>query len=299
MTVSLLLLAHDKPRQLGRLVHRLVGPHTRVHIHLDRRVDPADFQPHLPVGASLLPRSQSLPARWGGYNIVEACLRLLRLALQDETVERFATLSGADYPVVGYDAMVAGLMRPGQQLRIDRRLDPGGTADHDRFIRHYRAYDHPLLARREHPVLSRIGHLVLRAVPRRLPAGLDIYHGSAWCVLDRAGAEAVTGFAAGRPDVVDWFRHVAIPDEMLFHTILKNGPLAATISQDYAETPTADRSSRLFGVHFIDWSQSFNGGPPTLTLENLPAIRASGALFCRKVDPVRSATLLAELDRLA
>ena len=52
-------------------------------------------------------------------------------------------------------------------------------------------------------------------------------------------------------------------------------------------------------VTYDDWVPSLDT-TRELTTDDLPAIRASGAAFCRKVDPVTSAELLRSLDaRLA
>ena len=48
---------------------------------------------------------------------------------------------------------------------------------------------------------------------------------------------------------------------------------------------------------YEDWSDPVEA-PRTLTAADLDAVLAAGTPFCRKVDPLRSATLLDELDRV-
>ena len=50
-------------------------------------------------------------------------------------------------------------------------------------------------------------------------------------------------------------------------------------------------------VSYADWSGP--EPPRVLGVEDLPAIRDSGAAFCRKVEPGRSDPLLDALDRVA
>jgi hypothetical protein len=51
-------------------------------------------------------------------------------------------------------------------------------------------------------------------------------------------------------------------------------------------------------LHYIDWTNPNPSLPRTLTIDDLEPICNSGAIFCRKVHPERSAVLLDALDRL-
>lgn len=66
-----------------------------------------------------------------------------------------------------------------------------------------------------------------------------------------------------------YFRGMLSPDETCIATTLMNGPLAASVEPHHK--------------HYIDWSAP--RPPKVLGIEDLAAIEASGAWFCRKVVP--------------
>jgi hypothetical protein len=60
--------------------------------------------------------------------------------------------------------------------------------------------------------------------PRRYPAGVQPYGGSAFMVLDRETARAVLDFTHGRPDVARFHRHIWAVDEHHIQTAIHNSP---------------------------------------------------------------------------
>src|SRR5262249_9742450 len=76
-------LAHQRPRQLRRLVERLSGSQTRCYIHVDRRAPKAvSGAVQNLAGVQLV---EALACRWGTFSLVQAILRCLYAALDDET----------------------------------------------------------------------------------------------------------------------------------------------------------------------------------------------------------------------
>jgi hypothetical protein len=303
MTVAFLVMAHQHPAHLARLVERLRGPGCRIYLHVDRKSDRAPFLAALPKGAAeILSVQESVKIYWGGFSVVRGVFALLRRAVADDpATERFCLLSGADYPLVKRDSLIAGLARTGQHLRIDRRLSMSGETPHDSFITRYRMIDGgPLKLRSDRfPRLRGAVNSVLNGIKRRPLEGVDLYHGSTWWCLDRRAVGYVLDFVERRPEVTRWLAHARCPDEILFASILKNGPLAPEITQDYVAGRPAGAHPNHHGVHYIDWTQGNPRLPRTLILGDLDQILDSGAVLGRKFDPVRSAALLDALDRLA
>jgi hypothetical protein len=129
----------------------------------------------------------------------------------------------------------------------------------------------------------------LRLPPRTPP--VPLYRGSAWMCLARPAAEYVV--AAGRaPEhrrLMRYLRTINIPDEIAFQTLLAHSPLASTLD-GWEEGAFRPEEKRVY-LHYIDWDPA-REDPAVLDLEDLPAIRASGQYFVRKVEPVRSAALM-------
>jgi hypothetical protein len=294
-----MILAHHQPEALTRLLDGVKAPWAHAFVHIDSKADREPFERTLcsREDCTLIASNQSVPIYWAGYSMVEATFRLLRHAHQDaRRFERFALLSGVDLPIKRLDEIADRLSGSDEIIRVDRRLDPTGKTDFD--LRASRVYlgDGPLLnPRSKVPLLPRLTRklepwLLNRPYPR-----LAIFYGPQWWCLTREAVDMIFAFADRRPDVMHWFKRTRCPDEMVFQTILKNSALAKNISYDLTRGDE-DREPTLHGSHFVDWSRPKPDRPATLTLEHLPQLLDSEALFGRKFDNKRSLGLISALQ---
>ena len=93
---AVVLLVHDKPRHLRRLVDALAP--LPVFLHVDATVPEAGYRElvrDLPKRVRVLPR---LEAGWGRFELVEAELSGYRAALKETAAQHLIMMSGADYP---------------------------------------------------------------------------------------------------------------------------------------------------------------------------------------------------------
>lgn len=107
------------------------------------------------------------------------------------------------------------------------------------------------------------------------------YGGAFYCTLSRKCVEYLYDFSKLNPDVVDYYRNVAIPEEIFIQTILVN--------------------SRLFNLcndskRYFDFSKTRNGSPLVLTTKDYQAIVQSHAHFARKFDLAQDSQILDLLD---
>ena len=281
-SVAYLILAHDAPAHLGRLARRLASPHARLFVHVDAKAEVAPFDSAL----AGVPGAERLGARvrceWGGFSLVRATLALLAAARASGPFARYALLSGADYvlrPAAEIEATLLG--STDEFVALERRLTDPAHARRFGWVRRFHVHDTPL-----YPALVKAGYLLPR---RRYPAGLVPWQGSQWWALTAGAAHHVLDFLDARPDVLGFHRWTHAPDEVLIQSVL-------------AASPYADRTLSLapgppvvFGAHYVDWRVP-GRSPRVLTLDDLPALRASAALFGRKVRPGASAALLDALD---
>lgn len=119
----------------------------------------------------------------------------------------------------------------------------------------------------------------IRTWHRRFPEGLRPYGGWMYWALSQEAFRYVRAFVASNPGFVRYFKHVNIPDESFFQTILMNSPLAPTMVDD--------------DLHYQDWS-AVQSHPKTLTSRDLDTVLASNKPFARKFDDVR---VLDEIDQ--
>ena len=212
--------------------------------------------------------------------------------------DRLVMMSGADYPIKPMNQIGRRLTDDVQFVRVDRTLDGRRSGIHDDFVRYRYFNDTPWLNPRSSavPHLQRVATKALRVLPRKQLSGTNLFHGCGWWSITAAAAEWVLRRMDERPDVFNWLKHASCPDEIFMQTMLKSSPYASDIVQDYTLRETA-MEDNVHGCHYIDWSQPNSSSPKTLELSDLPSLVRSSALFARKVDPTRSASLLAALDR--
>jgi len=255
---AIVILAHHLPEQLQRLIDRVTGPEDHVWLHIDARSDMPDVDR---PDVTMLPRRR---CTWGSLALVEAALSGLAAATADaRPFTHVSVLSGQDYPI-----------RPRTDLdaHLERHPDTGwlewislpGPRPGDELARVDRWF-WPVAGTRKVSFPNRFTPFLPR---RRPPLGLRIYKGSALFTITRGQAEHAVAFARENPRFLRYFARSYIADEYVFQTILVN-------SRHRDDLVPAN-------LHAIAWTGDHH--PATLTADDLPSLRASGAFFARKFD---------------
>ncbi len=288
--IAYLVLAHHHPNHFARLVRALLAqPEAAVFVHLDRNTDGAPFRAAVRDSRVrfVTPRT---PTRWGTFSLVEATLTLLAEAMRHR-VAYCCLLSGADYPIRSAAHIERFFVRhQGTEfMNLVRMPNDVVGKPVSRLVR----YQLPLEPRgRLAPLAQRlVDHLVHRDYASSL-GGLAPYGGSQWWALSAAACRYILDFVDSHPDYVRFFRHVAIPDESFFHTIIGNSPFLAKVQRNLttlrwpkgAASPAVldrDDLARLAGVDPL--------------IEDSPYGRGE-VLFARKF-PDDSADLVRMLER--
>jgi hypothetical protein len=279
MSVAYVLLAYKLPHQLGRLVRALEPEHSPVLIHVDRRTDSDTYRSMreavgTPPNVGWLPRHR---CRWGGFGIVAATLDAIAAVVERPIAcEHLVLMTAQDYPTkpAAHIRRFLHDQREASFLAWDRMPVPGWEDTDGGRERYERYWLH--VAGRMVPVPGR---------RRRLPPGLVAHGGLGYWALSRAAVEHVHAAVRARPELVPFFRHTMIPDELFFHTLLLSSPLADTVRDD-----------PLRWVDFPPGAPS----PRVLTTADLPQIRAlpANGLWARKFDETVDADVLDAVDAL-
>lgn len=292
MSSVFLVLAHRDPDQVARLAGDLVGSSRRVYLHVDAAVAIGSFR--RAVASRLGSRAgevrwvtDRVRVRWGGFSVVEATFAAVRQALADGPVARATLLSGSCQlvrPVADLDRLDPGV----EHLRIDRTISPAGGPQAEKLSRWWF---------NDSRMLVRLGG----RLPRRWPAGLPpVRQGAQWWSLTGDCLAYLLHAAEREHRLLAALRFAHCPDELIVPTLLADSPYGDRVAQRYdldqagSADPAAGGQVELHGLHYLRWSED-SWSPAWLTADDLPAIRASGAYFARKVDSVRSADLLTRL----
>jgi hypothetical protein len=278
MKIAYLIRAHYAPAQLGRLVDRLDSENAAFFIHISARTSGGT---HSKMQQAVGERAnvqwvERVATYYAGFSLVQSTIVGLQAIAAAEPTSHTVILSGQDYPA-----------RPTPEIEQFFQQQPGKS-----FVEHFARPvadkwpgEHGGLDRIRYRYFERINYktrtLRLPILRRRFPPGLQPYGGGAWCALSHDAVRYITSFVDQKPDVVRFFRHVKIPDEIFMHTVLLNSPLRDTVVGN--------------DVHYIDWS---HGGahPKTLGTEDYDRILESGKLFARKFDVRYDSTILDLLD---
>lgn len=271
--IAYLILAHDEPEHLCRLIRRLSAPFAHFFIHLDRKSDAARFR-----HCASLPRVtfiERLPVYWGGWSHVEATLLLIDASRKSGLpFSSFVLLSGTHFPIRGNDEIHVHLTSGSQHITLNQVPCPHKPMW--RFDRYHfeGAYRRPRLHRLLPYAATKAASLVRIDPARKLP-GITLFAGSAYWALSSDALAWIEEFIRDRPEVTRYFRHTFVPDESFFHTIIANSPFRASC----AGTTT-----------FADWNNP-NEQPAFIGFDHLqfllgrqnPGLPDGGpALFARK-----------------
>jgi len=272
--LAYIISAYKQPELLLRLVQRLDDEGTTFMVHVDRHAEPSVFERVLD-GCGGMPNVHLLArhrCRWGDFGHVRATLKGIAVLLErDVPFDHAILLTGQDYPITTNERIRGFLARHrGRSFMAHFPLPTTEWTDGGL----------PRIERWHVRVRGR--HLAVPA-RRRMPGGLRAFGGSSYWCLTREAVEYVHGFTTGTPRFVDFFRHVDVPDELFFQTILMNSPLAGTVVGD--------------DLRYIDWKDPDAGSPSVLGVDDLPALAASGKLFARKFDLEIDAEVLDQIDR--
>ncbi|MEJ1088247.1 hypothetical protein WDU99_07960 [Microbacterium sp. Mu-80] len=315
------VLSHRDWPQVRRLAGAILesSPHARVVIMHDAR---RERFPERADDDRIVVVDHGLACDWGSWELVEATLQGFSIARERYDAELVTLISGQDYPTRPLgpwerEALSApswiGRARP--VVYIPHWGKKRGEGD-DRATRYsYRWFLSPAdvvrpylpswlrwppvmnrlwargrwaLARRLEPLFS-VRHVArgrgiyygVRRVRNPIPEGRDYWFGAQWVALRRneldrlLDRDLAIGSALRR-----LYRRSVIPDESALVT-----PLG------WLSPP-----SKMPPVTLDHWDD-MQDATITYTIEHLEMITASGAPFCRKVDPVLSADLLDALDR--
>ena len=224
MTLGVIILAHTALNRTAEVTRYWAENGVRVMIHIDRKVTAKDYDALVARlsdlgGVHFAPRHD---CTWGNWSLVQATIDSAEALLAAEPeVSHVLLTSGTCIPVRPVPALIAFLA----QHRNSDFIESVTTEDvpwavsgleEERFTlyfpfswkRHRKLFDHAVSLQR------------LLRIKRHIPAGIVPHLGSQWWCLTRNTLEAILADPA-RPTFERYFRHVWIPDESYFQTLVR------------------------------------------------------------------------------
>lgn len=258
MTIAYLILAHNTPNHLSRLIHALDSPKVLFFVHVDRKSDISSFRDRLSQ-CNVIFLEDRVAVYWGEFSQVRAILRLMKEALyHSPDSDYLCLLSGSDYPLRSPQYIDDLLSRNQGREFINLVRMPceavGKPLDRLHQYRLQTPHGSQLVIR----TVALLNWLIsdrlrLRRDYSRVLNGLTPYAGSEWWTLTGDACRHVLSFIDRRPDVVTFFKNVYAPDESFFQTIIGNSEFA---------------TRQVRNLTFADWSRP-TGGPAIIDEDHL------------------------------
>ena len=294
MKIAYLVLAHNNPRHLQRLVRALSSGSAGFFIHVDRKSSMGQFSGT--SGENVHFTRKRIPVHWGEFSQVDAILVLLRAALaHPRGFDYFVLLSATDYPIqpVAYIERFFERHRGEEFINMVRMPCEAAGKPISRLTTYQPFPGGSLVARGMRKLLASTGTGPRQRAYEPHLRNLVPHGGSTWWALSREACEHIRSFVDNEPRVVKFFRHTLFPDESFFQTILGNSPYKARVRRN---------------LTYTDWDAG-GGSPAFMTQAHLDFLTAGAsvaldgvygegeALFARKFSDEAEA-LVVRLDRV-
>jgi len=294
MALAYLILAHKEPAQVELLFRTLYHPDDTFVLHFDRRA-PSALHALAKRLAREHPNVSVLKPRivlWGGFEMAAVQMDAMRRALAvDRTWTHFVGLTGQGFPLKKRSAIISFFA-----AHLDRSFvaffDPMENNlwknARERIERHHLEWPWlhwilslPGIGRRLRALLGWTNRLPrVPFLRRRWPRFFRYFGGANHIVLSRAAATYLTTDPVAQR-IVRWLRPAAHANEIVFQSALCNSPLRDTLVNDH--------------LRYIAFPRPDSPHPKTLTMEDLPILRASNRFWARKFDLKKDPAILAAL----
>ena len=290
MKIAYLILAHNNPEHLQRLITSLSSSASSFFIHLDQKSDCADFASI--KGDNIYFIKKNIAVFWGDFSIVEATLILLRTALlAQHNFERFVLLSGADYPI----RSTAHIESFFEARKTEEFIDLQSSGKWYKETVCVRLASYRIRPTHKNVLVMKVINKIIESSKFRRDYKMHLgallpYGGSAWWALSREACDFILNFVKNNTKIVNFFKNTSIPDEFFFQIILGNSSFKSKI---------------VSSVTYVDWT---NPKPACITNKHLALFNKVSSftkdgvfggekLFARKF-PANSSDLIAKLLRV-
>lgn len=282
--IAFIVMAHQRPEAVIRLVRRLDAPDHGFFIHYDLRRSDLDFQRLAGefAGQSNVKFLKRHKCRWGDAGILHGMIEgIHELARMNFAYDYAIHISGQDYPIKSNAQIRERLAAAAGASFMEATAWPIPNWEKGRAIKRMENFHVHLPVP---PWARSLGwqpmwqHLAI-PMKRQIPGGLHPYFGSAFWYFHRACQQQIHEHVTRHPDFLRFFDHVLLPEECFFQTLLMNSKQAPSL---VCHTLT-----------HIEWRPPW---PGIMTLADLPKLQQSDCLFARKFAPDVDRQILDQLD---
>ena len=279
MRIANIIIFHQNPAYVDRLLKAMTHPDVDFYLHLDKKVDMKPFL-HLGKLSNTYFIRNRKNATWAGYSQVEAIVNSLEEIIESKIPYDFVNLlSGQDYPIKPITYILKVLSENiGKSFMISETppSDWWNVAE-TRFTK-YHFSDYGFRGK------YRLADLVSQILPdRKFPLPYQLFGGpyAAYWILSMDAAVYIHSILNKKDKIYWFFKHTWAPDEFIINTILMNSPFRETIVNE--------------NYHYFSWEPG-EVRPSILTLKDFRKLQQSDKFFARKFDPAIDEKILDLID---
>ncbi|WP_188369125.1 beta-1,6-N-acetylglucosaminyltransferase [Muriicola marianensis] len=310
MIINYLLLVHQLPEQLLRLVERLSAPDVNFIIHVDKSTDSTPFKEKLQTKERtyFVGDQNRIDVFWGDVSVVEATMALIKKSLEiSGDAEGYGILmSGQDYPIKS-NKFITDFFRKNagihfitsQKFPIETWRNGGWDRIQCYNFHPYKGSKSPItipsLRTSEFCRLGNIKPLLklllspirgecitLFSKRKYSEVHREFYGGSQWWALPFTTLRKILDFVNEHPDVLKFHRYTQVPDEIFVHTII-----AEFIDPKWV----------MPSLTHVRWEGQKVPSPVVFKMKNLEELLVSNCLFARKFNQEIDNEVLNVLDQ--
>ncbi|KEO75145.1 beta-1,6-N-acetylglucosaminyltransferase [Anditalea andensis] len=277
MKIAHLIIAHNAPHQLKRLVQSLQHKDVDIFISIDLKTDISPFLIFEEFDNVFFIKKR-INVYWGDYSLVQSTLIGFEEILSSGRDYGFLNfISGSDYPLTSPDLFIEFLKKEPNTAFMEYYPIEDEWQEAIPRIRNYHLGYFRIKG------MYTIQKLMNAVLPKRvMPYQMIAVGRSQWFTLPMACVRYILDFLRQNPKVERYFKMVWGSDEIIFQTILYNSPFKSILKND--------------NLRYIDWTA---GGvsPKQLTMEDRDDLQQSGKFFARKFNMDLDAVILDVIDR--
>jgi len=278
MIIVYIILAHQYPTQLLRLITQLDSNGASFFVHVDQKTEELVYQ-EMAASLQTFPNVHFLRRHkvyWGDFSQISATLEGLHaLFSNDIAFDYVKILTGQCYPLKS-TAQIKNML-----------AENNGQSFIEYFPLPYKGWEkggekNGGLDRVTYWYIQILGRRLRLPVKRALPNGVKPFGGSAYWCLSRECAQFVYEFIKKKPSLMNFFKFVNLPDEIFFQTIILNSPFQKKIIND--------------DLTYTEWVWN-SPNPKILDTNSFEALAVSSCLFARKFDVTIDSEILDLIDQ--
>ncbi len=277
MKLAYLILVHNQPEQLKRLVERLSAPGVHFYVHVDRKADIKNFVKVLELKQVFYVRKRER-VHWGAYSIVQATINgfeeIIRAGIKYEYI---TLLSGQDYPLKSnWEIQEFFKLNPGKAFMEFYSVEDVWKEAIPR-LRKYYLTNYPFSGS------IKIENLINKFLPaRKPPEGIIFVGRSQWFSITLEHVKYIVQFIKEHKKIKNFLQFTWGSDEFVLQTILFNSSFKQQMINN--------------NLRLIDWSEGL-ASPKTFTIADADDLLKSDKLFARKFNQNIDSSILDLLDK--